>query len=228
VNTSTISERIASTDQLSPWLGDGRNTPFKLYKELSTLAHQRSADHPLAERHRDRGGIRHQFVDVIDITPTVLNLTGLKAPGTYHGISQKPNRRYSIATTFKDASAPDVHHTQYFEQLGHRAIWQDGWKLVAEHKPGTDFDADKWELYDINKDFSETKDLSGSIRRRSSNLKSSGGAKRGNTRSSFGWTRPGSLDTASLDWSSTHELDFYPGQARIPGRLIPIANRNYS
>jgi arylsulfatase A-like enzyme len=206
------------------------NTPFKLYKEF---VHAGGINDPLIihwpKGIADHGGIRHQFVDVIDITPTVLNVTGLKAPETYHGISQKPVEGTSIATTFKVASAPDVHHTQYFEQLGHRAIWRDGWKLVAEHKPGTDFDADTWELYNINEDYSETKDLSGKYPEKVQQFKK------------LWWSEARKYGVLPLDGRGLARLiqpppdgpqrtswTFYPGQARIPVRVIPLAKKKIS
>ncbi len=206
------------------------NTPFKLYKEF---VHAGGVNDPLIihwpKGIADRGAIRHQFVDVIDITPTILDLTGLKAPETYHGISQKPLEGTSIAATLSNGSAPEVHHTQYFEQLGHRAIWQDGWKLVAEHKPETDFESDKWELYNINADYSETKDLSTKYPDKVGQLKK------------LWWSEAQKYGVLPLDGRGLSRLippapsgpqrtswTFYPGQARIPVRVTPVARQNFS
>ena len=205
------------------------NTPFKLYKEY---VHAGGVNDPLIihwpKGISDRGSIRHQFVDVIDITPTILEITGLKAPETYHGIAQKPVEGTSIATTFKDPSAPEVHRTQYFEQLGHRAIWNDGWKLVAEHKPETDFDSDKWELYNINEDFSETKDLSTKLPEKAQQLKK------------LWWSEADKYGVLPLDGRGLTRLisaqtpsqrttwTFYPGQPRLPVRVIPLAKQDFS
>jgi arylsulfatase len=166
---------------------------------------------------------------VIDITPTVLDITSLKAPETYRGISQKPLEGTSIAATFKDASAPEVHHTQYFEQLGHRAIYDDGWKLVAEHKAGDDFDADKWELYNNKEDYSETKDLSTKYPERVEELKR------------LWWSEARKYGVLPLDGRGLTRLiipppagpqrtswTFYPGQARIPVRVTPIGKQRFS
>jgi arylsulfatase len=103
--------------------------------------------------------VRGQFVDVIDLTPTVLDLIGVQAPAVFHGVEQLPLDGASIAATFKNPAAPDPRKLQYFEQGGNRAIWAEGWKAVAFHRPGTSFDADRWELYNLKADFSESQNL---------------------------------------------------------------------
>ena len=77
----------------------------------------------------DVGGIRTQFHHVIDIVPTILEATGIKAPEMVNGIKQKPIEGVSMAYTFDkaNANAPSKHDTQYFEMVGNRAIYHDGW-----------------------------------------------------------------------------------------------------
>jgi len=77
----------------------------------------------------DVGGIRPQFHHVIDIVPTILEATGVKAPEMVNGIKQKPIEGVSMAYTFDKANAmlPSKHDTQYFEMVGNRAIYHDGW-----------------------------------------------------------------------------------------------------
>jgi arylsulfatase len=104
-------------------------------------------------------GLRKQFVDIIDITPTVLDITGIQAPAMFEGVCQMPMQGASIRATFEDPNAPNPRHAQYFELWGSRGIWADGWSAVATHKPGTDFDSDRWELYHVAEDFSECQDL---------------------------------------------------------------------
>jgi arylsulfatase len=65
----------------------------------------------------------------------------------------------SIRATFNDPDSPDPRDTQYFELWGSRSIWHKGWKAVGLHLPGTSFDTDRWELYDVVSDFSEAVDL---------------------------------------------------------------------
>jgi arylsulfatase len=74
----------------------------------------------------DPGGIRPQFHHIIDIVPTILEATGIRAPQTVDGIKQRPIEGVSMAYTFKkaNADAPTTHHTQYFEMIANRGIWQ--------------------------------------------------------------------------------------------------------
>jgi arylsulfatase len=84
-------------------------------------------------------------------------------PKVYRGVEQYPLSGVSMKYSF-DAKPddPTQKHVQYYTMLGTRAIWQDGWKAVAVHAPLTDkgkFDQDKWELYHVAVDRSESKDL---------------------------------------------------------------------
>ena len=117
----------------------------------------------------DVGGIRTQFHHVIDIVPTLLEATGIKAPELVNGIPQKPIEGVSLAYTFgkANADAPSKHETQYFEMVGNRAIYHDGWVAattppVAPWMLGATMPALSdyhWELYNIAKDYSENNDL---------------------------------------------------------------------
>ncbi len=75
------------------------------------------------------------------------------------GYKQMPLEGVNFKASLNDPAAPSKSTPQYFEQFGHRGLWQLGWKAVAYHPPGTAFDADRWELYDLARDFSETNDL---------------------------------------------------------------------
>lgn len=138
------------------------NTPFKFYKTTIWDGGTRT---PLIIRYpgaiKDAGQIRSQFVDVIDITPTVLDLVGIKVPDTLNGIQQMPVAGKSFRATFDDAKAPAARNTQYFELLGQRAILHNGWHAISEHTPGMDFADNVWHLYDRNKDFSGLEDIAG-------------------------------------------------------------------
>jgi arylsulfatase A-like enzyme len=101
-------------------------------------------------------GLREQFVDVIDITPTVLDLLGISAPEVFDGTQQMPLQGASIRATFANPDSPAPRTTQFFELWGSRSIYHEGWKAIAFHTPGTDFEDDLWELYDLNSDFTET------------------------------------------------------------------------
>ncbi|TJZ76551.1 arylsulfatase [Rhodococcus oryzae] len=111
-----------------------------------------------------RGEIRSQFSHVIDVAPTVLQAAGIPEPTTVHGVTQRPYEGTPMNYTFADAGAAERHETQYFEMLGNRAIYHKGWTAVAKHKDpwvGSDhgLDEDVWELYDVEKDWTQSHDL---------------------------------------------------------------------
>ncbi|WP_208245227.1 arylsulfatase (plasmid) [Rhizobium sp. T1470] len=119
----------------------------------------------------DKGGIRSQFHHVIDIVPTILEATGIKAPQTVNGIAQKPIEGISMAYTWSKGGkdVPSARQTQYFEMFGNRAIYHDGWIasttpdagpwLLGLGKLPNVLDGYNWELYDLTKDFSQFDDL---------------------------------------------------------------------
>jgi arylsulfatase A-like enzyme len=118
---------------------------------------------------KDLGGVRTQFHHVIDIVPTILEATGIKAPEEVNGIKQKPIEGVSMAYTFDKANAdkPSTRKTQYFEMIANRGIYHEGWYACTTPPHGPwilnaplpappDY---KWELYDITKDYSQADDL---------------------------------------------------------------------
>jgi arylsulfatase A-like enzyme len=119
----------------------------------------------------DKGGIRSQFHHLIDIVPTILEVTRIPAPNAVNGIPQKPIDGVSMAYTFDKANGtkPSTHHTQYFEMMGDRALYQDGW--IASTKvtrppwevlgPANMDPANNatWELYDLTKDWTQFEDV---------------------------------------------------------------------
>ena len=107
----------------------------------------------------DAGTIRTQFHHMIDVTPTILDILNLEAPTTIQGIEQMPFHGTPMTYTFSDDAQPTTKNIQYFETAGHRAIWEEGWKAVSYHDPDTLFDNDRWELYNLAKDFTEDHDL---------------------------------------------------------------------
>jgi arylsulfatase len=148
-----------------PWgWAQAGNTPNKRYKQNT---HGGGIRDPLIAHWpkgiSDKGGIRHQFHHVTDITPTILDVLGIEAPEQVNGIAQMPVHGVSLAYTFPaEAKAqPSRKTVQYFEMYGHRGIWADGWKAVAFHPPGRPFDEDQWELYHLENDFSECRNLAG-------------------------------------------------------------------
>ncbi|MEO5839694.1 MAG: arylsulfatase [Acidimicrobiales bacterium] len=139
------------------------NTPFKRYKQNVHWGGVRApcVVHWPAQI-EDRGAVRTQFHNVIDLLPTVLDACGVLAPAEVDGVAQMALHGTSMRYTFASATARSTRSTQYFEMYGHRAIYHDGWKAVTWHETGTGFDDDQWELYDINVDFSESNDLASS------------------------------------------------------------------
>jgi arylsulfatase len=111
--------------------------------------------------------MRTQFHHVIDIAPTVLEAAGLPEPGMVNGVKQKPIEGVSMLYTLGDGMAKSRRTVQYFEMFGNRGIYKDGWMATARHgrlpwetaATTGEFDADRWELYDIENDFSQADDL---------------------------------------------------------------------
>ncbi len=135
------------------------NTPLRWYKSDTYGGGVRV---PLIVRWPERvpqGQIRDQFHHVTDVVPTVLELLGETAPGTYKGLAQMPVHGKSIAYSFGEPDSPSNKGVQYFEMWGHRAIWMDGWKAVTRHFRGIPFEDDQWALFNLEEDFSEIDDL---------------------------------------------------------------------
>ncbi|ACG76834.1 arylsulfatase [Phenylobacterium zucineum HLK1] len=136
------------------------NTPLKRYKQNT---HGGGIRDPLVvswpKRIPARGEVRERFAHACDLVPTLLDLIGIEPPQTVQGVAQAPLEGESFAASLTDPAAPPRKAAQYFEMFGHRGLWQDGWKAVAFHPPGTPFEEDRWELYRLDRDFSETEDL---------------------------------------------------------------------
>jgi arylsulfatase len=103
-------------------------------------------------------GLRHQFCHAVDITPTILEVTGAQWHAQHNGVEQLPLHGTSIVPTFNEPKAT-TRSVQYFEQMGHRGLWADGWKITTYHEQGQPFDDDEWGLYHLDSDFSECHDL---------------------------------------------------------------------
>lgn len=136
------------------------NTPLRRYKQNT---HGGGIRDPLVISWpagiAARGELRGQFTHASDVTPTLLALLGLEPPAVIAGVAQSPLEGTSFRASLFDSAAPAKAGPQHFEMFGHRGIWKDGWKAVAYHPPGRPFDADIWELYHLDRDFSEARDL---------------------------------------------------------------------
>ena len=154
------------------------NTPFRRWKRET---YRGGVSDPFLiqwpKGFKSKGQIRNQYTHIIDMVPTVLDALGIEAPSSIRGITQSPIEGVSLVSTFDNAKEPDKHITQYFEMLGHRSIYHDGWRAVCPwvgpsfvesgRKFGTPIDnatlskldANGWELYNLKEDFAETKNL---------------------------------------------------------------------
>jgi arylsulfatase len=152
------------------WAG---NTPFRRWKRET---YRGGISDPFIVHWpagiRAKGDVRRQYAHAIDMVPTLLDALGLEPPQHIRGVQQAPIEGVSFAHTFDEADAPTKHVVQYFEMIGHRSIYHDGWRAVCPW-PGTSFsegrpfgtpmpaeeltklDATAWELYHVAEDFAE-------------------------------------------------------------------------
>jgi arylsulfatase A-like enzyme len=146
------------------------NTPFKYWKQDANS--EGGTHNPLIVYYpkgiKEKGGIRTQYGHVIDLLPTTLELTGIKAPDEVRGIKQDPIEGISLAYSIDDAKAASRHTEQYYYIFGSRSIYKDGWKaelaypsvfITGDPKTTPAFDENAWELYNLNDDYTERIDL---------------------------------------------------------------------
>jgi arylsulfatase A-like enzyme len=141
------------------------STPFQMFKRYAQFSG--GTCDPLViswpKGIEARGEIRHQYHHATDIVPTILEVVGVEMPATYRGVEQHPMAGVSMRYSFDEADAPTTKKRQYYAMLGTRGIWQDGWKASAIHAPTSGlghFDEDRWQLYHVDEDRSESRDLS--------------------------------------------------------------------
>jgi arylsulfatase A-like enzyme len=149
------------------------DTPFDWFKQnasrLGGINQNMVVSWPA--RIKDKGGLRQQFVHVIDVVPTVLEATGISAPDMVDGIKQSPIEGTSFLYTFDKANekAESRHKVQYFEMMGQWALYNDGWLLSTEvnRAPWQAFgpanpdplNNQTFQLYDLTKDFTQSQDI---------------------------------------------------------------------
>jgi arylsulfatase A-like enzyme len=143
------------------------NTPFQWVKRVAS--HYGGTRNPLVAHWpkgiKAKGQLRSQWHHVNDIAPTIMEAAGLPFPTSVNGVEQKPFEGVSMLYSFDNAKATDQHTTQYFEVMGNRAIYHEGWTATAKHTtpwnsaPDGTFAEDKWELYHVDEDFSQAVDL---------------------------------------------------------------------
>jgi arylsulfatase A-like enzyme len=211
------------------------NTPFQWTKQVAS--HFGGTRNPMIvswpARIQDKGGVRSQFLHVIDVAPTIYELTDITAPTMLNGVQQKPIEGVSFVDTFADAKAKDRHVTQYFELAVNRGIYHQGWMASTISFPpwqpvrtGFDPDKQKWELYNIAEDFSQATDLAASNPQKLRELQD------------LWWTEAAKHNVLPLDWRASERLNaeamgrpsltgdrkaftYYPGQVALPSEAAP-------
>jgi arylsulfatase len=192
------------------------------------------------KRIKDVGTIRRQFHHVIDIVPTILEGVGVQAPLSINGVTQRPIEGVSMMYTFDNANAPPTRRTQYFEMMGNRALYHDGWVACTTPKrppwinvggstknPADDYE---WELYHIEKDFSEHTNLAKANPKKLRELQD------------LWWSEAAKYNVLPLDDRMAERVDvtvrpsltrgrtkftYFPGMTRIPEGSAPVT-RNCS
>ncbi|SNS65536.1 arylsulfatase [Sphingomonas laterariae] len=184
-----VATQLARADQLgsdaldnhfaAPWAW-ATNAPFQWMKQVAS--HFGGTRNPMViswpARITDRGALRPQFAHVVDIAPTIYDAVGIAPPAAVDGVAQKSIDGVSFATTLGGKAVTPAHRTQYFEMFGNRAIYRDGWIASARHSfpwqrtgRALSVEDDKWELYDLTRDFSQAVDLAAKYPARVEELK---------------------------------------------------------
>jgi arylsulfatase A-like enzyme len=221
------------------WAG---NTPFQRWKRE---VHEGGVADPCIVHWPKgiaaKGEVRSQYVHAVDITPTVLELLNIEPPREIKGIQQSRVQGMSFAHTLDDARAATKHETQYYEMLGNRAIYHRGWKAVTYHgtegmvydgvtDAGKHFDEDRWELYHVEEDFSESHDLANEYPEKLKELQA------------VWWAEAGRYDVLPLDARSIgralgrprigtprKRFVYYPGGAPIEAvAAVNVKNRSHT
>ncbi|HWB01062.1 MAG TPA: sulfatase-like hydrolase/transferase [Pirellulales bacterium] len=227
------------------WAG---NTPFQWGKQVAS--HLGGTRNPMVvswpRRIKDTGSVRSQFSHVIDVAPTILEAAGIAAPQRVDGIEQMPIHGTSFVYSFDDPKAKERHTQQYFEIFGNRAMYKDGWiacarlarspwevdpAALAKFSPdsGWNPDSDRWELYDLDADFSEANNVASSNPEKLAELKQLfwQEAERyhvtpllGGIASFYGFAGPGSKRTKYVYDSGAQNIG--------PGMIPQVYNRSFT
>src|SRR5262245_8543164 len=219
------------------------DTPFQWTKQVAS--HFGGTRNPMIvswpARIKDKGGLRSQFMHVIDIVPTLYELIGITPPDMLNGIPQKPIEGTSFAYTFDDAKAAGRRTTQYFEMGCARGIYEDGWMASSNPvvpwnptREALDIDKVKWELYHVDKDFSQADDLASENPQKLRQLED------------LWWVEAAKHNVLPLDWRAVERLNaelqgrptlagdattftYYPGQLGLPNDAAPrILNKSWT
>jgi arylsulfatase len=220
------------------------NTPFQWTKQVAS--HFGGTRNPLIvswpKGIKDKGGLRDQFLHVIDIVPTLYEWAGITPPLELNGVPQKPVEGISFAFAAKDAKAPSRRNTQYFELGCNRGLYHDGWMASAPSfipwDPNRDenWDPDKaiWELYRVDQDFSQAKDLAKDHPDKLRELQD------------LWWAEASKYNVLPIDWRGTIRMNaeamgrpsligertkavYYEGMTALPGAAcLPMLNKSWT
>jgi arylsulfatase len=218
------------------------DTPFQWTKQVAS--HFGGTRNPMIiswpARIKDKGGLRSQFMHVIDVVPTLYELIGVTAPQVLNGVTQKPIEGISFAYTFGDAKAKGRRTTQYFEMGTNRGLYHDGWMASAiSAAPWTvvrdvDPDKEKWELYNVDKDFTQADDLAAANPQKLRELQD------------VWWAEAAKHNVLPMDWriaermsaelagrpslaGNAKTLTYYAGQVGLPPEASPrVLNKSWT
>ena len=137
------------------------NTPFRLYK---ITTHRGGHSVPFivswpAGIDASNRVVRDQYAHVTDVLPTVVDLLNLDLPTQRNGLDAEPLAGSSFVPSLTDPAAPTAHTEQYYECIGHRGFYRDGWEAVVFHENQTPFSQDRWELFHVAEDINQRHDL---------------------------------------------------------------------
>ena len=219
------------------------NTPFQWTKQVAS--HFGGTRNPMIvswpAKIKDKGGLRSQFTHTIDVVPTIYDVCGITAPTVLNGIEQKPIEGTSFAATFTDTKAPEHRRTQYFEMAVNRGIYHDGWMASAmsfepwnPNRENFDPDKQKWELYNVTEDFSQSNDLAAKRPEKLRELQD------------LWWVEASKYNVLPLDWRGTIRMNaeamgrpslirgrksmtYYPGTVGLPDAASPpMTNKSWT
>ncbi|MGH6997544.1 MAG: sulfatase-like hydrolase/transferase, partial [Phenylobacterium sp.] len=219
------------------------NTPFQWTKQVAS--HFGGTRNPMIiswpKGIADKGGLRDQFLHVIDIVPTLYELAGVTPPVELNGVPQKPIEGISFAFAIDDAKAASKRRTQYFELGCNRGLYHDGWMASApsfvpwEPNRSEDWSPDQqvWELYNLDEDFSQARDLAKDHPDRLRQMQD------------LWWAEASKYNVLPLDWRGTVRFNaeamgrpslvghrtsatYYPGMVALPdAACLPMLNKSW-
>jgi arylsulfatase A-like enzyme len=212
------------------------NTPFQYFKQV--VSHLGAIRNPMIVswpgRIKDPGATRNQFLHVMDIGPTLLEAAGMKMPESVDGRPQRPLDGVSALSTIDSAASAEVRLTQHFEVFANRGIYDRGWFASAKISDPWVVDRSSldpykvtWELYDLNSDYSQSRDLAASMPEKLRQMQD------------LWWTLAARNKVLPLDWRGGERMlsikrpgrtsyTYHAGTVGIPETLAPnVRNRSW-